>query len=128
MTPDEFRLIAGLGAALWGVAALGILIIQAIAWPNSPTKWAAMFAVATVAILCNRLSLSYLFDLSLGTNEQGVGVFFGGGLLWMGFFVLCWHQNLGLYGQRFREICEHWTQRLQRWSQRAQQTWHRLFR
>lgn len=112
MTPDDFKLITGVGAVVWGVSALGILGIQVIAWPNSSAKWSAMFAVASIALLCNRLALSYLFGLSMGTNEQGIWVFFGGGILWFGFFILSWHQNLGLYQRRFREIGDHWRSRL----------------
>lgn len=113
MTPDEFKLVTGVGAVLWGLAAWGILGIQAIAWPDNSAKWSAMFAVASIAVLVTRLSLSYLFGITMGTNEQGVWVFLGGGVLWIGFFVLCWRQNLGLYRARFREIRAHWRLRWQ---------------
>lgn len=108
MTPDDYKLITGVLATFWGVAAFGILCIQIIAWPNNSAKWSAMFAVASIAILANRLAISYLFGLTMGTNEQGVWVFGGGGILWMAFFVFIWRQNLGLYGRRFREISNAW--------------------
>lgn len=114
MTPEEFKLITGVGAVIWGVSAFGIFCIQIIAWPNSSAKWSAMFAVVSIALLCTRLSVSYLFELSMGTNEQGVWVFFGGGLLWLGFFILSWRQNLGLYRRRFQEIGGNWKARSQR--------------
>lgn len=104
MSPEDFKMITGIGAILWGASALGIFFIQALVWPDDGAKRTAMLATFSIALLCLRLSLSYIFGFSMGTNEQGIWVFLGGGLFWVGFFFFTWMHNVGLYGKRFREI------------------------
>lgn len=104
MNPDDYRALSGMGAGLWALASLGVILIQLIVWPKDSQMWAALLAVSTVFVLTGRLFVSLRFGIVMGTNEQGVMIFFVGGLLWLGFFFWSWQHNLGLYGRRFRDI------------------------
>lgn len=111
MTPDEFKMLAGLGCVAWSLSAIAVLIVQTIAWPDDRQKWAAAAAIISVLVTFGRLSLSYLFGIALGTNEQGVVLFVLGAMCWLWFAAESYLVNRGLFRprlQRWRYIVRSW--------------------
>lgn len=104
MSPDEYKALSAIGAGLWAIGSLGVLLIQILVWPKDEQMWAAFLAVVTVFVLTGRLFIALAFGLLMGTNEQGVIIFFAGGALWLGLLFWSWQHNLGLYSARFREL------------------------